>query len=96
MAQVHRHSDARICGASTIVVGNQTVFVNGLLWAVEGDPNDHLVGNLIATNPRTVFVQGINVIIQGDHAVPDMLCPPLGEPHCDPIAVGHSPNVWAY
>lgn len=89
---VHRHSDARIpdCGATTVVVNNSTVFVNGLLWAVEGDPNTHILGNLIATNPRTVWVQKINVIVRGNHAQPDL----AGHP--DPIAIGHSPNVWAY
>jgi len=37
MPAAHRHDDLRVCGATTIVSGQGTVFVNGKLWAVEGD-----------------------------------------------------------
>ncbi len=70
----HRHNDSRICGAKTIVEGNQTVFVNGRLWAVKGDPNSHGNGRLINTG-TTVFIQGIPVIVVfPDPAMPDNLC----------------------
>ena len=35
MPRAHRNGDMRFCGARTIVKGNQTVFVNNELWAVE-------------------------------------------------------------
>ena len=70
----HRHGDARVCGAKTIVVGNHTVFVNGKLWAVKDDPNSHGKGNLINTG-TTVFVEGKPVIVLSpDPAKPDGLC----------------------
>jgi len=39
MPGVHRDTDPRICGCKTIVVGNSTVFANGLLVSVDGDPD---------------------------------------------------------
>ena len=44
----HRHGDSRQCGASTIVVGQSTVFINNKLASVNQDPNSHGGGNLIA------------------------------------------------
>ena len=66
------------------------------LVAVKDDPNTHGAGNLIPANPRTVFVEGINVIEHGDPAAPDALCPPLGGPHCAPGTSGGSPDVFVY
>jgi len=60
--QAHRKGDKRACSASTIVEGNQTVFVNEKLWAVKGDPESHGEGRLINTG-TTVLVQGIPVIV---------------------------------
>jgi hypothetical protein len=34
----HRKTDKRACGAGTVVVGQDFVFVNGKLWAVKNDP----------------------------------------------------------
>lgn len=62
MSAAHRHDDLRVCGATTIVSGQGTVFVNGKLWAVEGDENTHMEGGLIATG-TTVFVNGKKVIV---------------------------------
>jgi len=62
MPAAHRHDDLRVCGATTIVSGQGTVFVNGKLWAVEGDENTHMEGGLIATG-TTVFVNGKKVIV---------------------------------
>ena len=47
MPFAHRDKDSRDCGASTIVSNQKTTKVNGKLWAVEGDPNDHGNGALI-------------------------------------------------
>ena len=48
MPAVHRHSDVRICGATTTVVGQQNVYMNNLLASVQGDTNTHGGGNLLA------------------------------------------------
>jgi hypothetical protein len=41
MPGAHRDGDDRFCGAKTIVIGQNKVVVNNLLWAVEGDIDDH-------------------------------------------------------
>lgn len=64
------------------------------LWAVNGDPNTHGGGGLIPANPRTVYVEGINVIEHEDPAAPDSLCP--AAPHCSPGTSEGSPNVFVY
>ncbi len=70
----HTHGMKRVCGATTVVIGQKTVFVNGKLWAVRGDPNSHGDGQLINTG-TTVFIAGIPVIVHSpDPAVPDDLC----------------------
>ena len=58
----HRNGDLRECGATTVVVGQSTVFVNGKLWAVEDDINDHNNGELIASG-SSVFIEGKPVIV---------------------------------
>jgi len=96
MPKAHRDSDPRICGASTVVVNQSTVFVNGLLWAVQGDPDSHEEGALIPSG-STVTVEGILVIVHSpDSAKPDTLCIPIGPPHCNPMTAGGSPDVFAY
>ena len=40
MPEVHRDTDQRICGHTTIVVGQSTVYANSLLISVDGDPNN--------------------------------------------------------
>lgn len=93
----HRHGDARICGASTVVVGQNNVKVNGRLWAVRGDPNSHENGALTNSTGSSVKINGIPIIVHGpDHAVPDAICPLVGDPHCDPMTAGGSPDVKAY
>ena len=94
MPGAHRHGDARVCGAGTIVSGQSTVFVNDKLWAVNGDPNDHGGGALIAGLAPTVSINGKTVIVQGDNAAADSLCP--APPHCAPIAVAGSGDVSAH
>jgi uncharacterized Zn-binding protein involved in type VI secretion len=97
MAPVHRHSDSRICGATTVVSGQDSVTVNGLLWAVKGDQNTHGAGGLINTTGSSVTIHGINVIVHGaDDSNPDLLCPVSGEPHCNPKTAAGSGNVSCY
>lgn len=92
MPKVHRHGDSRFCGATTIVQGQSNVYVNGKLWAVEGDPNTHVLGNLISVVGSTVKINGKKVIVLGDAATADLFphSPPLTHPS------GTSPNVSAY
>ena len=66
------------------------------LWAVQGDINSHGAGALIASNPQTVFVNSIPVIEVQDDSNPDNLCPPVGEPHCNPYSVTGSGTVFVY
>lgn len=64
------------------------------LVAIKGDGNTHGGGNLIPANPRTVFVEGINVIEHDDPAAPDGLCP--APPHCSPGTAEGSESVFVY
>lgn len=94
MPAVHRNSDPRTCGATTVVVGNTNVFANNLLVSVNGDPNSHGAGALIASS-RNVFVNNILTVNHSpDSASPDSLCAPVGGPHCSPSTAGGSPNVF--
>ena len=61
MPAVHRHGDARVCGATTIVLGQSTVYANGLLVSVNGDINTHGAGALIAGS-NNVFAEGKAVV----------------------------------
>lgn len=95
MPQAHRETDARICGASTVVTGQDFCYVNGKLWAVLDDPNTHGDGDLINTTGDTVFINDRPVIVHGpDNAQPDDLCPI--HPHCNPKTDQGSPDVYAY
>ena len=94
MPAIHRNTDPRVCGASTVVVGQSTVFANSLLVSVNGDPNTHGGGNLIAAC-KNVYINGIMVVNHSpDNASPDGLCPIIGGPHCAPATAGGSPNVF--
>lgn len=64
------------------------------LVAVDGDPNDHGGGELIADNPQTVFINFIPVIEHEDPAEPDSLCPPGS--HCNPKTDNGSGTVRVY
>ena len=66
MPGAHRHGDSRVCGATTIVSGQNNVRVNGELWSVVGDPNTHGGGNLIlggSSSPATVKINGKPVVV---------------------------------
>jgi hypothetical protein len=96
MPRAHRNGDMRFCGAGTIVIGNQTVFVNDRLWAVDGDVDSHTGGNLKAvTGPPTIYIQNKLIICAvGDIAAPD------NDPKIHPTGPTNplqaSPNVFTY
>lgn len=85
MASSHVQGNLRACSASTVTVGQSFVFINGKAWSVEGDTNTHGLGKLIASK-QYVAIGGKSVIVQGDRASPDSLCPSLGGSHCVPSA----------
>ena len=93
MTQVHRNGDSRACGASTIVSGQGFVYVDGQLWAVEGDGNTDGGGELNPGQIAAIYINGKRVIGVGDSAAPDSLCPI--PPHCDPSATSGDSNVTA-
>lgn len=95
MTAAHRNTDARACGATTIVSGQSTVYVNGKLWAVDNDVNTDGGGGL---NPAgtTVKINNLAVVVVGDPADPDSLCPVPGGAHCNPYAAAGSGNVSCY
>lgn len=90
---IHRQGDSRICGAATVNT-QTTVRANGRFISIDGDPNTHGAGPLKATETvGKVRINGIAVILNGDPAGPDGLCPI--PPHCGPNASSASPNVRA-
>jgi uncharacterized Zn-binding protein involved in type VI secretion len=88
MAYCHRSTDSRACGAGTVVVGQDFVTVDGKLWSVDGDPNDHGAGAL-STSHSWLTIAGKGIIVAGDSASADSLCLPLGGAHCGPSATGY-------
>jgi uncharacterized Zn-binding protein involved in type VI secretion len=93
MPGAHRTTDPRACGAKTASVQSRNVYVNGLLWSINGDPNTH-GGGALKAGTNNVFIGGIAVCNLNDAAAPDSLCAPLGGAHCAPKAVGGSGNVF--
>lgn len=92
----HRDTDLRNCGAATTVQNQSSVYVNGLLWAVQDTTNNHGDGQLIPTG-QSVYVEGKLVICHTpDQAQPDDLCPVEGGNHCDPQTAGGSSDVLCY
>ena len=90
---VHRQGDSRICGATTVAQQN-TVRANNRWVSIDADPNTHVGGPLRATDTvGKVRVENRPVILNGDPAGPDSLCPI--PPHCGPNASSASPNVRA-
>lgn len=72
MPKAHRDGDLRTCGATTVVTGQSTVYVNNKLWAVEGDLNDHGQGALRAVLSQDIFIENKKAIVTpGDEAFPD-------------------------
>jgi len=91
MTEVHRDTDSRVCGASTVVAGNGTVYVNNLLASVDADPNSHGSGNVIAST-KNVYVENKLIVENGDSSDADAICPI--PPHCNPATSSGSPNVF--
>lgn len=91
---IHRDTDSRTCGATTVVSGQSTVFANNLLVSVDGDPNSHDGGALGAVCNQ-VFVNNLMVVNHTpDTAAADALCPPLGGAHCGPATASGSGDVF--
>lgn len=94
MPAIHRNTDPRACGATTIVSGQSTVFANNKLVSVNGDPNSHGGGALAAAN-NNVYANNLLVVNDTpESAAPDSLCPPLGGAHCAPVTAGGSSDVF--
>lgn len=95
MPGAHRDSDTRFCTALTNVVGQTNVYVNGLLWAVEGDPNTHGEGDLIQVyGDRNVYINGKRAICAvGDLAEPDMALHPA--PPTDPLSASTDTFIYS-
>lgn len=99
MPGAHRHDDDRFCGATTKVIGQSTVRVNGKLWAVEGDIDTHCdMGALQAVYGATnVHIEGKKVICaMGDIAAPDKEGCEINHPTGPTNPKGRSPNVIVY
>jgi hypothetical protein len=90
--QAHRQDDPRVCGATTIVTGQNFVFVNGKLWAVENDAETHGGGTLIPSHSG-ICINGVRVVVNApDTATLD------NAGHNPPLTntADGSPNVFAY
>jgi len=85
MATIHRQDDSRACGATTIVKGQSTVFAGGKLISVDGDENTD-GGGALSTSHGSITINGKGIIVVGDSAVGDNLCPIPGGAHCAPNA----------
>ena len=94
MPAIHRHSDARACGATTVVSGQDDVYSNGLLVSVNADPNSHGAGALSAACDAVYVNSKLVVNNTPDTAAADSLCPPLAGAHCGPSTAGGSPDVF--
>lgn len=96
MSGVHLNTQLRTCGAATTVIGQTSVFIEGKLCAVDGDPNTHGNGQLIASG-TFVTIEGKRVVVnKPDQAAPDNLCPVPGGPHCNPMTAEGSTFVFCY
>lgn len=99
MPGAHRDTDSRFCGATTNVTGQNSVLVDGLLWAVEGDKDSHCdEGALIAVyGSMCVEISGKKVICAvGDAADSDHSCSEPIHPSGMTNPLGHSTNVLVY
>lgn len=91
---IHRDTDARACGATTVTAQASKVFAEGELISINGDPNSHGGGALAATANK-VYVGGTLIVLKGDSAGADALCPPLGGAHCAPSATGSAGKTYS-
>lgn len=65
----------RFCGATNIVTGQSSFYINGLKASVEGDKNSHNnLGDLVSQSPGTIFIEGKKMIAAViDGAQPDQI-----------------------
>lgn len=99
MPGAHRHGDKRFCDAITKVIGQNTVKVNGILWAVEGDIDDHCNEGVLQAvyGAKNVHIQGKLVICaMGDIAGPDRQDCVVLHPTGPTNPKGHSNDVIVY
>jgi len=90
---VHRHTDVRVCGHTTVVQGQDNVYANNLLIAVDNDPNNAGGGELDASNTKNVYINNKLIVNNTvDNAAPDSSCPE--SPHCNPHTNQGSPDVF--
>lgn len=94
MPGIHRDTDLRVCNAQTTVTGQSTVYANNLLVSVDGDPNSHGGGNLIAANNNVFINNKLVVNNTPDSASADQKCISEGPPHCNPMTAGASGDVF--
>lgn len=71
MPGVHRNLDSRLCGARTDATGQSTVYVDGVLVAVEGDIDNHSKGGALKPTNNSVYVNGKKLSAIGDPALTD-------------------------
>lgn len=99
MPRVHRDTDVRFCSAKTIVRLQTKVFVNNLLWAVQGDIDDHCnAGPLIAIyGLLNVRINNILCICAvGDAAGTDIFDCKVSHGPAITRPLGASPNTYIY
>lgn len=90
MPEIHRDGDQRSCGATTRVIGQSTVYLNGKLVSVEGDICSHGGGALKADNNTSKwYINGKKVVYNQSGASPDLLG------HINPKAASGSSDGWA-
>ena len=94
MPSIHRHSDARICGATTQVAGQSNVYAENLLVSVNGDPNSHGGGGLIAIDNGVYINNKLVVNHTPTSAAADTRCKKEGPPHCNPMTAQGSSTVF--
>ena len=99
MPGAHRDTDSRFCGAETKVTGQNAVLVDGLLWAVEGDKDNHCDGGALSAvyGSMCVEIGGKKVICaMGDTAGSDKQFCYIEHPAGSTNPLGHSYNVLVY
>jgi len=99
MPRSHRDTDSRFCGATTIVTGQSTVYVNNLLQSVEGDKDTHCnAGDLIAVyGPKNYYVENkLAICAVGDSAAPDFQGCVDAHPTGATNPKGHSNDTFIY
>lgn len=99
MPGCHLDTQKRFCDAQTIVLLQNNVYVNNLLWAVHGDIDTHCnQGALVAIyGARNVWINNIRVICAvGDSAQPDYFGCFIYHPPAITRPREHSTDTWVY